>query len=453
MRYSMFLLLIFSIAVSALAQNFERKSLSVTVYNDNLGVVNDTRIIDMKKGVSTIRISDVAKGIDATSVHIKLDGTVLEQNYQYDLANLYKILSKYIDKEISLTDDKGNVITGTLISASGNQIVLKQQGGGLVMLPQIDNYKLSVPALPEGLITVPTLVWKVNSNKSGKQNLELSYQTNGMSWHAEYVAVLNKDDSKMDFNAWVSIDNRSGATYKNAKLKLVAGDVHRVEDESYYENRPKGAMGLEVMPVEQFEEKAFFEYHIYNLQRPTTLADNETKQISLFEASGIKIKKKYNFFISGFVGNIERQKAAVVIEFMNSKDNNLGMPMPKGKVRLYKSDGDNVEFIGEDRIDHTPKNESIKLKVGDAFDVVASGKLVSKKKISDKVFEYEYEFTISNRKESDIVTDVEVGLYGDWEVLSKSHEFVKKNANTILFNVPVKSDSQTTLSYRLRVAY
>jgi len=230
MRYSMFFLFLLLMAGSVFPQNIERKSLSVTVYNDNLGVVNDTRIIDIQKGVSTIRISDVAQGIDATSVHIKLNGNVIEQNYQYDLANLSKILRKYIDKEISLTDDKGNVITGILISATGNQIVLKKSNGGLIMLPKMDNYQLSVAALPEGLITVPTLVWKVEANKTGKQDVELSYQTQGINWHAEYVAVLNDDDSKMDYNAWVSIENNSGATYKNATLKLIAGDIHRVRD-------------------------------------------------------------------------------------------------------------------------------------------------------------------------------------------------------------------------------
>jgi hypothetical protein len=453
MRYLISLLLIATAFVSALSQQTEQKSLSVTVYNKNLGVVKDNRVIDIKKGISTIKISDVAKGIDATSVHIKLDGTVLEQNYQYDLANLYKILSKYIDKQISLSDDKGNVIKGTLISTSGNQIVLKNSGGGLTMLPKMDNYKLSVPALPEGLITVPTLVWKIEAKKSGKQDVELSYQTQGMGWHAEYIAVLNEDDSKMDFNAWVSIENHSGATYKNAKLKLVAGDVHRVTEEYYNEYMPKMERAYDMAPVEQFKEQAFFEYHIYNLQRPTTIANNETKQISLFETKNVDIDKKYFFTINGMGTDREKENAAVVIEFKNAKENNLGMPLPKGKVRLYKSDGESIEFVGEDRIAHTPKNENIKLKVGEAFDVVGTGKLVTKKKISDKVIEYEYEFKIANRKESDIIVDVESKQWSDWEILYSSHKYEKKDANSVIYRVPVAADSESVLTYRVRIKY
>ncbi len=452
MRNLLSLLFILVIVASALSQDTERKSLSVTVYNNNLGVIKDNRIINIAKGVSTIKITDVASGIDATSVHIGFDGNVLEQNYQYDLANLYKILSKYIDKKISLSDEKGNIITGSLITASGNQIVLRKSGGGLVMLPKIDNYKLSVPALPEGLITKPTLVWKVESNRNGKQDVELSYQTQGMGWHTEYIAVLNKDDSKMDFNAWVSIDNHSGGTYKNAKLKLVAGDVHRAEETYMLDYAPKRTSSFDAQPLAPFQEKAFFEYHIYNLQHKTTIADNETKQISLFEASNIKIKKKYNFTIKGIGESNHKANASVVIEFLNAKNNNLGMPMPKGKVRLYKSDGESIEFVGEDRIAHTPKNEKIKLRVGDAFDVIGKGRTVSKDRISEKVFEYEFEFKIANRKDRDIIVDVENMLWGEWKILNSSHKYVRKNANTVVYQVPVKSDSETLLTFRVRIS-
>ncbi len=211
-------------------QELNQKSLAVTIYNSNLGVVKDSREIELKSGLSEIRITDVAKLIDPTSVHIKLDGEVLEQNYQYDLVSFSKILQKYIDKEISLVNEKSELIEGKLLSATGGDVVLEKKDGGLVMIPNINNYRFSVGSLPEGLITKPTLVWQVKSKKSGNQDVEISYQTQGMNWHAEYVAVLNKDDTKLDLNSWVSVENNCGTTFKNAKLKLIAGDVNRVQN-------------------------------------------------------------------------------------------------------------------------------------------------------------------------------------------------------------------------------
>jgi hypothetical protein len=303
------------------AQDYERNALNVTVYNSDLGVIKDVRVVELKKGISNIKVTDVAERIDPTSVHIKFKGTVIEQNYQYDLVSLTKILEKYIEKDITLTSEH-NTIKGKLLSM-GN-IVLRKDDGSLLMLPKLDGYQIAVGALPEGLITKPTLVWTLESDATGKQNIEITYQTSGLNWHTEYVALLNENDTRMDLKAWVSINNNSGATYKNAKLKLVAGDVNRVQ--RYI---PEGVMtkmdsyGAE--REEQFKEKSFFEYHIYNLQRPTTIADNETKQISLFDASDIKVTKKYLYNSGSYYSN---SKVAVFVEFENKKDNNLGIPMP-----------------------------------------------------------------------------------------------------------------------------
>jgi hypothetical protein len=248
------------------AQEYNQKKLAVTVYNNNLGVVKDVREINLNSGLTNIAITDVAKLIDPTSVHIKLNGEVIEQNYQYDLVNLQKILQKYVDKQIQLVNEKNDFVEGKLLSASGNQIVLQKKDGGLLMIPNLDKYRLSVGNLPEGLITKPTLVWTVKSKKSGQQDVEISYQTRGMNWHAEYVAVLNKDDTRLDLNAWVSVENNSGTTYKNAKLKLVAGDVNRVqENKRLYKGRMQLEAVADYAPTPQFNEQSFFEYHIYNL--------------------------------------------------------------------------------------------------------------------------------------------------------------------------------------------
>src|SRR4030066_306696 len=238
-------LILFTITISSYSQNPDQKSIAVTVYNANLGVVKDLREMDIKSGTSKIFLTDVAQFIDPTSVHIKINGDVIEQNYQYDLVSLDKILQKYIDKEIQLIGENNEFIEGKLLSAVGGQIVLEKKEGGLVMLPNLIKYRLSVGELPEGLITKPTLVWAINSNSSGKQDVEVSYQTSGMNWHAEYVAVLNENDTELDLNSWVSVENTSGTTYKDAKLKLVAGDINLVQDIYMRDGRQEMMYGIE----------------------------------------------------------------------------------------------------------------------------------------------------------------------------------------------------------------
>ena len=443
--------LIFTIALlyltSPLTNFAQQKDIAVTVYNNNLGVIKDTREINLKSGLSKISVTDVAKLIDPTSVHIKLDGEVIEQNYQYDLVSLDKILQKYIDRQISLVSENNELVEGKLLSALGNQIVLETKDSGLLMIPNVSKYRFSVGSLPDGLITKPTLVWQVNSKNSGNQEVELSYQTQGMSWHAEYVAVLNEDDTKLDLNSWVSVDNNSGTTYKNAKLKLVAGDVNRVYDNI---RAPRGTMHKELAmtaDAAQFEEKSFFEYHIYNLQRRTTLMQNETKQISLFESENVEADKKYFYRASRYN---TQGKVNVIVEFSNKEDQSLGVPMPKGKVRVYKSDGESIEFIGEDLIDHTPKNEIIKLKIGDAFDVLAEERQVDHKKITNRVYEQTHEIKVKNRKDEKITVEVERYLGLNWEILSSSIDYKKKNAQTVTFQVPVSADDETVLTYKVR---
>jgi hypothetical protein len=451
------LLFIFLFVNNIFGQSNEQKSVSVTVYNQNLGVVKDLRSIDISSGRSKINITDVAQQIDPTSVHIKLDGEVLEQNYQYDLVSLDKILRKFINQNIRLVSEANEIVEGKLLSAIGGQIVLERSEGGLVMLPNVNKYRFSVDYLPEGLITQPTLVWTVDSNSSGKQDVEISYQTKGMNWHAEYVAVLNEDDTALDLNSWVSVDNNSGATYRNAKLKLVAGDINLIQD---YQIRGGldnlYAMDKSSVSEQQFEEKEFFEYHIYNLQRATTIANNETKQISLFEVSNVSASKKFYYGSRSnrwYWNQSGQKKIAVIVEFENSEEYGLGVPVPKGKVRVYKSDGESLEFVGEDLVDHTPRNEKVKLKIGDAFDVLAEEVQTENTQISSKVWEQEFEITFKNRKKEDIEIEVERNLGTNWEILKSSLEYKKMDAFRITFNVPVKADSETKLTFRVRYRY
>ncbi|MGE5437243.1 MAG: DUF4139 domain-containing protein [Syntrophothermus sp.] len=437
-------------------QETNQKSLAITVYNGDLGVIKDVRSLDLSKGKSRVSITDVAQNIIPATVHIKFDGEVIEQNYQYDLVSLDKILQKYIDKDIQLYSETNEIIEGKLLSGNSAQVVLQKKEGGITMLPDLTKYRFNVNTLPENFITKPTLIWDLNSNKSGNQDVEITYQSRGLSWQAEYVGVLNETDTKLDLKAWVSLNNNSGASYKNASLKLVAGDLNLIQ-----ENRqPMYEMPVMTKGVEsdrQFVEQSFFEYHIYDLQRQTSLNNNEKKQISLFETSDIPVTKKYlytnksNYYYYG--NNNNNNKINVVIEFENKAEYGLGMPFPKGVIRMNKSDGKSIEFIGEDMIEHTPKNEKLKLKIGDAFDIVAEEIQKENKRITDKVYEQEYEIKFRNRKEQDVVIEVERFLGLNWEILNSNIKYDKKDAQNVIFQVPVKADKETTLNFKIRYTY
>jgi len=443
------LLLMFLYFGISLSAQENVKSVNVTVYNNNLGVVREIRELDMVKGLSDIKIIGIAEQIDPTSVNIKLDGTVLEQNYQYDLVNLQKILQKYIDNDVDLIGEK-ELVSGTLLSVSNNSVVIKKKDGGLTLLPDLNKFQISVKSLPEGLITRPTLIWKVYANKQGKQNAELSYQTGGMNWHAEYVAVLDKDDKTMDLKAWVSVENNSGATFKDANLKLVSGDVNLVTTMNNMDFDLIMSKTEALSPEPMFQEKQFFEYHIYNLQKPSTISNNEIKQISLFEAENINITKKYLFKSNNYGSD---KKVSVLIEFQNSKENQLGMPFPAGKVRLNKSDGNSLEFIGEDMIEHTTKDEKIILKTGDAFDLTAEEIVKEHKRITDRVQEKTFEIKLRNHKTEDVVIEVERNLGTNWEILESNFKYEKKDAMNVTFKIPVKKDKEETLTMKVRYVY
>lgn len=445
-----------TLTAAGFGQNGEVKSSFVTIYNAGLGVIREIRSFNLPAGVSAINVTDVAQQIDATSVRLKFNGEVLEQNYQYDLANTQKILQRYIGRDIQLIKDNGEILSGKLISVSGADIVLQRKEGGLLMFPTLQGYRLAVDALPEGLISRPTLKCIFNTKKSGTQDVELTYQTGGMSWNAEYVALLDKDDNNMDIKAWVSLTNNSGIAYKDVKLKLVAGDINRVRPQPAYGGIRKSMEAMAVaVDAQQFQEQSFFEYHLYTLQRPATLENNETKQVSLFESQNIKVTKKYQYRSGwgGYYGGEEGTKVAVVVEFENKQNNNLGVPMPKGRVRMYKSDGESVEFIGEDAIDHTPKDEKISLKVGDAFDIVAEETQTDYKKITDRVHEYTYKIVLKNRKDTDVTVDVKKQLGYSWEVVKSTHKYNKADAQNVEFAIPVSAGKETELVFTIRYNY
>ncbi len=435
-------LTIFSVVAAA-------QDLSVTVYNSNLGVVSETRNLNFTEGVDRLAFRDVPSEIDANSVRFDIaDGSgnvvVLEQNYVFDLVSPDQMYNKYLDKEIELYDEDGKLYTGTLLAFNQGALTMREKSGRIkiIMLSKIS--EVSFPDLPEGLITKPTLFWLYRSDAAGERACKVSYQTRGLNWTAEYVGVLNADETKLDLSGWSAITNNSGKTYRDASLKLVAGEIHRVSAPP-----PRGFQKMYAAGLPEdagFQEKEFFEYHLYTLPRKATVSDKEIKQISLFEPARSAVEKVFIYRPEKNPKQVE-----VALKFKNSAATGLGMPLPAGRARLFKADDDgSMILLGEDMIDHTPRDEEVNLKVGYAFDLVAEEKLTNQTRLSQQVEEREYEIQLRNHKSQDVVIEIEKKLYGFWEVMESNFEYIKKDAYTITFRVPVIKDGEASVKYRVR---
>ena len=444
----------------------DQTGVAITVYNVNLGLVKDRREIKLPKGTSDLRFMDIASKIIPTSVSIKslVDPEslrILEQNYEYDLLNPQKLLDKYVGKEVKLYQknpytEREEILTATLLSNNGGPIF---KIGDEITFGHPG--RIIFPGVPENLISKPTLVWFLENSLASAQKVEASYLTDGINWRADYVLTLNDKDDMADLSGWVTIDNKSGATYKNAKMKLVAGDVNRVRDESEYKDKMLRFAKAEAMPAApQFKEEEFFEYHIYTLQRTSTIRENQTKQISLVTAGEIPVRKELIFqgakyyYYNQYGEAMSNRKIGVFVQIENRKENNLGMPLPKGVVRVYKNDtGGSLQFVGEDSIDHTPKDEKIRVKLGDAFDVVGGRKQTDWKKIAYDTYEAAFEVSLRNHKKEDVTVKVIEPIPGDWKMLVNSHDFIKTEAFTAEFNIPVPKDKEVKLTYRVRMRF
>lgn len=472
------LLLGIGYSASAVAEKGDKKSgilstglndqtgAAVTIYNVNLGLVKDQREIKLKEGTGELRFMDVASQIIPASVHIKSlinanSLQVLEQNYEYDLLNPQKLLDKYVGKDVKLYyknpySEREEIVTATLLSNNGGPIF---RIGDEITFGHPG--RIIFPEVPENLISKPTLVWLIENNLSSVQKVEASYLTNGINWRSDYVVTLNDKDDMADLSGWVTIENRSGATYKDAKLKLVAGDVNRVKDEHEYNDKMLRAAEMAAKPsAQQFKEEEFFEYHIYTLDRPSTIKENQTKQISLVNAGNIPVKKELlyygarYYYYNHYGDTITNQKVGVFVEIENKKEHNLGIPLPKGTIRVYKHDKEqSLQFVGEDSIDHTPKDEKFRIKLGDAFDVVGSRKQTDWKKIASDTYEAAFEISIRNHKKEDVVIRVVEPIPGDWTMLSSSQKYEKTEAFTAEFKTTVPKDKETKITYRVRMRF
>ncbi len=440
----------------------DQKDVAVTVYNGGVSLVRDVRETNLPDGEFKLKFMDVAEQIRPETVSLKSlaapgSVAVLEQNYEYDLMSPQKLLEKYVGKKVRLVNFSKQIgfeeVTAELLSTNqgsvfkvGDEIYLGHPGN--VVLPEI----------PDNLIAKPSLIWLLE-NKRPRQRLEVTYLTGGISWKADYVLTLSRDDKTLDLAGWVTLDNQSGATYTNARLKLVAGEVSVVEQSRPPQMALKRDMAMAAEAGAMLKQEAFAEYHLYTMPRRTTIKQNQSKQVILMEAFGVGCEKNYEFrgqqsFYSRHVSPMRDQHVDVYLKFKNEEDNQLGVPLPGGIMRIYQADSEGMmQFAGEDRIKHTPKNEDVRLRMGKAFDVVADRIQKDYSRISDRVHESEFEITIRNHKDTDIVADVVEPMPGDWDMVDNSHKFDKRDAHTAVFHIPVQSDGEARLTYRVRVRY
>jgi hypothetical protein len=445
----------------------DQVDLAVTVYNSNIALVRDVRQIHLPSGLFLLRFEDVAASINPATVHFRSLNdpsklNVVEQNYEYDLLDPQKLLQKYVGREVTLVreeKDAGStrwVETKALLLSDNNGPVWKI-GNDIVTGLTASTYRF--PDLPENLYSRPTLVWSLENRGAAAQKVEASYLANNINWNADYVLTVGRDERAADLDGWVTLTNSSGVAYNNAKLQLVAGEIHRTV-------QPAPQMAMEGMmrkeaAASQFQQEGFSEYHLYTLGRRTSIQNNESKQISLLNASGVTVEKylsvegqAYYYRNPQGIGNPIPQPVRVTYRFKNDEKSSLGMPLPAGTVRVYQFDSKGgVQFVGEDRISHTPKDESVKVYVGNAFDVVCERKQLDYKKIASNQVEMEYQITLRNHKDTAVTVEVREPVGGDWEVVNSNIKWTKLDATTIGFSVPVEKDGAATLDYRVRVKW
>ncbi|MGC1187361.1 MAG: DUF4139 domain-containing protein [Candidatus Acidiferrales bacterium] len=446
----------------------DQTDLSVTVYNSDLALVRDVRQIDLPAGESRLRFMDIAASINPATVHFRSVAdaaklNVLEQDYEYDLLDPAKLLQKYVGRDVTLvraiqkdgsTDFQQS--PATLLSDNAGGPVWKI-GDEIVTGMATDSYRF--PELPGNLYDSPTLLWLLDNRGPQRQTVEASYLTTNLSWSADYVLTLGRQENSADLNGWVTLVNNSGTAFQNAQLQLVAGDVHRVESQSGVGGALMSRAMDEARPAAPFQQESFSEYHLYTLGRRTSIENNESKQISLLSASAFPIERRYvvngdsGYYRSAFSpGALIKDPVEVYYKFQNEEKSGLGMPLPAGTVRVYEPDSHGgVLFIGEDHIDHTPKDESVDLHVGNAFDIVAERKQTDYQQISNRVVEMEYEITLRNHKDVPVTVEVNEPIGGDWQMLSSTYDAKKTGAFAAQFEVPVAPNGSSVLRYRVRV--
>lgn len=443
----------------------DQQALSLTVYNTNTALVRDVRTLRLPAGNVELQFADVASQIQPETVRIiSLSGprqlTVLEQNYHYDLLDPQKLFQYYVGKQVTLVrrimeNNSTKEVSTKATLLSDNNGPIWQVGDEIVTGMSADRYVF--PALPPGLYSKPTLVWFLENRNAGEQKLEADYMTGGVNWNADYVLTLPAEEEVADLSSWVTVSNSSGVNFRNTRLQLVAGQVHQAMQAP----RPMaGMMAMEAKAAAPgISEEGLSEYHLYTIERPVTLPNKSSKQIAFVRASGIKVQKTYEitgqqfYFYSPYQGGEPaKQPVEAHLKFKNSETNSLGVPLPAGNVRVFQADSNGrMQFVGEDNISHTPKDEDLNLYIGNAFDVTAERKQTDFQNLGRDVYESAFQITIRNHKKGTVTVDVKEPVNGTWTVLQSNYKYEKTSAFSIRFRVPVEADGQSVLNYRIRV--
>src|SRR5216683_1594317 len=447
----------------------DQTELNVTVYNSNIALIRDVRNLMLPSGTFRLKFMDIAATVNPATVHFrsltepeKLG--VIEQNYEYDLLEPAKLLHKYVGKEVTLVRSyqennttKREEIKATLL-ADNNGPVWKI-GNDIVTGMFAESYRF--PEVPANLYERPTLLMSLENSGAKKQQVEASYLANNLSWNADYVLTVARDDKNADLDGWVTVINNSGTAFRNARLQLVAGELNRVPQAGAMREMDTTAFAKSRAAAPQFQQEAFSEYHLYSLGRKTSVEDKETKQISLLQGSGVPVEKifmvngqSYYYHNQQTPGAPLKDPVMVYYKFKNEEKNGLGIPLPAGNVRVYQKDSKGgILFAGEDRIDHTPKDEDINIHIGNAFDVVAEHKQTDYKRIDTHTWEMEFEITLRNHKETPVTVQVNEPIGGDWEMLSSTYKYTKTAAFAAQFIVPIAKDGTSVLKYRIRARW
>jgi hypothetical protein len=443
--------------------------LAVTVYNSDLALVRDVRNIQLPKGTFDLRFMDIAATVNPATVHLRSLSEparlgIHEQNYEYDLLEPDKLLRKYVGRDVILMrarQENGTTrheeVKARLLSY--NAAPVWQIGDEIVTGLHADHIRF--PELPGNLYARPTLIWSLDNSGAARHRVEASYLATKLAWNADYVLTVARNDKVGDVDGWVTLINGSGTSFRNAKLQLVAGELNRVREEFLRRDADQLREVAAARPASQMTQEAFSDYHLYTLDRKTTINNNETKQVNMLGATGFPLRKRYVVDGQSYYyrnaqnpGTPIKDVVKVYYEFKNDEKAGLGMPMPAGVVRVYQADSKGgVQFVGEDRIHHTPKDETLNLKIGHAFDVVAERKQIDFEKIASNVYEMEYEVTLRNHKTTAVSIEVNEPIGGTWRIIRSTHEYTKTDAWAAQFNVPVAVDGTATLKYRIRVTY
>jgi hypothetical protein len=446
----------------------DQTDLAVTVYNSNIALVRDVRQLTLPAGDFRLKLMDIAATVNPATVHFRSltepeKLSVVEQDYEYDLLEPAKLLHKYVGKEVTLVRSyqengttKREEIKATLL-ADNNGPVWKI-GNDIVTGMYSEGYRF--PEVPANLFDRPTLLMSLANSGARKHQIEASYLASNLSWNADYVLTVARDDKAADLDGWVTLANNSGTAFHNARLQLVAGELNRLPASAPM-NARADVVGAMVAREKQFQQENFSEYHLYTLGRRTSVEDKETKQISLLQGSAVPVEKVFvvngqNFYYhnQSNPGSPQKDPVMVFYKFKNEEKTGLGMPLPAGNLRVYQKDSKGgVLFIGEDHIDHTPKDETITVHIGNAFDVVAERKQTDYKRIDKNVWEMEFEITLRNHKDAPITVEVNEPIGGDWDMLSSTHKFTKTAAWAAQFRVPVEKNGTSVLKYRIRAKW